>query len=587
MSFENGVEAGRNVGARSKMISVDENITPVLPTKFSTIRDNYNQLTLNAGLYDIIFRAYDDGVAYRFVTRFKAPTKVLSEQVTYNMVEDGDTFFGKEDSLYTHQERVYLTKQLSEYQDGEFASPPMITTNSKGVRTLITEADLESYSGMYIEIGGERVLKGKFPHFALETNQSTDRDVRVSQYAEYLAEVDGDRSYPWRVAIITDNDGDLIESTMVYKLASESRIEDTSWITPGKVAWDWWNANNVYGVDFESGVNTQTYKYFIDIASKYNLRYIILDEGWYDLDKGILSVVPEIDMQELIAYGKEKCVDVILWATWKALEEDEDEALATFEKWGVKGIKIDFMQRDDQQMVDFYYRIAEKAAKHKLLVDYHGCYKPTGLHRTYPNVVTYEGVKGLENLKWSALPDPVHNVTIPFLRMVAGPMDYTPGGMTNLYPEEFVVNFDRPSTIGTRAHQLALYVVFESPLQMLADNPSNLDREPLTMEFLSQVPVTWDETRVIDAKVGEYVVIARRKGDKWFIGGLNSWKEREFEVSLDFLGEGSYKVISWEDGKNVKRQAIDHAKYIKRVDNSQSLKLKIAAGGGYVAIIEK
>ncbi|MFI3280067.1 MAG: glycoside hydrolase family 97 protein [Rikenellaceae bacterium] len=587
MTFANGTEAGVKMKARGSVKSVSELITPTLPTKFDLIENQYNQLTLSAGAYDIVFRAFDDGVAYRFETRFKEPTIVESEQVVYSIAEDGMAYFGQEESLYSHQERVYITGPLSGFQTGDFASMPMVTTNSKGVRTLITEVDLESYAGMFIEVAEEKQLKGKFSPYALECEQTSDRDVKVTKYADYLAKVEGTRTYPWRVAIITDNDGDLITSTMVARLASPNRLEDTSWITPGKVAWDWWNANNIYGVDFEAGINTQTYKYFIDVASKYNLKYIILDEGWYDINKDILSVVPEIDMAELIAYGKQKCVDIILWGTWKALQDKEDEALAKFEEWGIKGIKIDFMQRDDQEMVDFYYRIAQKAADHKLLVDYHGCYKPTGLQHTYPNVISFEGVKGLENLKWSALPDPQHNLYLPFLRMVAGPMDYTPGGMTNLYREEYLINYERPSVLGTRAHQMALYVVFESPLQMLADNPSNLDREPLTMEFLSQVPVTWDETRVIEAELGEYIVIARRKGDKWYLGGMTNWTEREFKVSLNFLDEGGYKITSWEDGKNVKRQAQDHAKYIRQVDNGSSVTMKLASGGGYVAIIER
>ncbi len=587
MSFSNGVEAGRKMKVKQSIKSVSEQIYPTLPTKFSVIDNRYNQLTLSASEYDIVFRAFDDGVAYRFETHFKKPTIVESEQVVYNIADDMMTYFGQEEAIYSHQEREYIVKPLSEFEKGDFASMPIVSTNSNGVRTLITEVDLESYAGMFLEVAGDKSLKGKFSHYALEVEQTSDRDVKVSKYADYLAKVEGSRTYPWRVAIITDSDGDLITSTMVARLSSPNRLEDTSWITPGKVAWDWWNANNIYGVDFEAGVNTLTYKYFIDIASKYNLKYIILDEGWYDINKDILSVVPEIDMAEIIAYGKQKCVDVILWGTWKALLDKEDEALAKFEEWGVKGIKIDFMQRDDQEMIDFYYRIAQKAAAHKLLVDYHGCHKPTGLQHTYPNVISFEGVKGLENLKWSALPDPQHNLYLPFLRMVAGPMDYTPGGMTNLYREEYLVNFDRPSVLGTRAHQMALYVVFESPLQMLADNPSNLDREPLTMEFLSRVPVIWDETRVLEAEMGEYLVIARRKGDVWYLGGMTNWTEREFEISLDFLEDGAHKITSWEDGKNVKRQARDHAKYIRQVDNSSSVTMKLAAGGGYVAIIER
>lgn len=606
MNFENGITAGKKMQVvQDQITSVDETITSVLPTKNRNIKDTYSQIELvSSENYSLIFRVYDDGLAYRFTTKFEHPTIVSSEEVIYHFADDFPMFFGKEESMFTHQERQYLTKKISEYNDGDFCSPPMIVTVDDNVRVLITEADLENYGGMYVSVAEkygmqhknkkqdalktrtDYTLKGIFANHALETTQKNDRSVPVTKYADYIAEVEGTRTYPWRVMIVTDDDAKLMESEIVYKLALPCRLKDVSWIKPGKVAWDWWNACNIYGVDFQSGVNTQTYKYYIDFASKYGLEYIILDEGWYDIKKDLLSVVPEMDIAELSRYGQEKNVGIILWTTWKALQDVENEAFKQFSEWNIKGIKVDFMQRDDQEMVEFYYRIAKKAAANHLLVDFHGNYKPTGLHRTFPNVISFEGVKGLENMKWSELPDPEHNTTLPFLRMVAGPMDYTPGGMLNSNEKSFKIDYYRPRTLGTRCHQLGLYVVFESPLMMLADNPSNYYREPLSMEFLSQVPTVWDETKVLKAQIGDYVVVARRSGNKWFIGAITDWTNREFAIPLDFLPKGSFILTSWEDGVNVKKQPTDHAKRTEKVDNESVLMLKLAEGGGYVGIIE-
>jgi alpha-glucosidase len=373
---------------------------------------------------------------------------------------------------------------------------------------------------------------------------------------------------------------------MVYKLASPGRIEDVSWIKPGKVAWDWWNDNNIYGVDFKSGINTETYKYYIDFASKYGLEYIILDEGWYYLEN-VLKIKEQIDVKELIRYGKEKNVGIILWVTWKALDDKLIEALDAFSQWGAVGIKVDFMQRDDQWMVEYYYRVAREAAKRHLLVDFHGAYKPTGWLRTYPNVLSSEGVKGLENCKWSADIDPEHDVTLPFIRMVAGPMDYTPGAMINANKKNFNFVFSEPMSQGTRCHQLGMYVVFESPLQMLADNPSNYYREPECMKFLSAVPSVWDETRILSAKVSDYVLTARRNGDVWYLGGMTDWDPRILRAKLDFLDAGEYTIEIWKDGVNSERHASDYKYETLPVDKTSEIEVKMAPGGGWAAIITK
>jgi alpha-glucosidase len=418
----------------------------------------------------------------------------------------------------------------------------------------------------------------------LEEKLERDRDLRVVKAADYIAQTTGRRNFPWRVIAIAENDGDLITNDIIYRLGSPLALKETDWIKSGKVAWDWWNANNIFGVDFKSGVNTATYKYYIDFASRYGLDYIILDEGW-SVPADLFQINPDMNIEELFAYAKEKNVGIILWMLWNALDKDFDRALDQFEKWGAKGIKVDFMQRDDQKMVNFYEKVAKAAAEHRLLVDFHGSYKPTGLRRAYPNVLTREGVRGLENNKWSKDVTPKHDVTLPFIRMFAGPMDYTPGAMINATANDFRDIFNRPMSQGTRCHQLAMYVVFESPLQMLADSPSHYLKEPECMEFLSAVPTVWDETRELNAKIGEYVAVARKRGEAWYIGAMTNWTPRDLEFDLNFLGTGNYKMMSWADGINADRYASDYKKQTRTVTGTEKLKVHLAPGGGWAAML--
>lgn len=573
---------------KAKTTSVSQELRPAVKVKRTVIKDEYNLLTLTFSGYSLEFRAYDEGAAYRWVSAAKGDYQVMSEQVTFTFPADHNIWFPEEESLMSHQERAYLKEKLSNIGSERFGSTGMLVDCGKGVKTYISESGLMDYPGMWLRGCDENknALKGKFAGVVLEEKKENDRDVRPVKYADYIAQCSGPRVFPWRVMLITENDAALVESTLIYQLAPEQKIENTDWIKPGKVAWDWWNANNIYGVDFESGVNNETYKYFIDFASANGLEYIILDEGWYHLGD-VLDVVDEIDIQELVDYGKAKNVEIILWVVWKTLDEKLVEALDQFQKWGVKGIKIDFMQRDDQWMVNFYEKIAMECAKRQLLVDYHGAYKPCGLDRAYPNVVSYEGVKGLENAKWSNLPDPEHDVTLPFIRMVAGPMDYTPGAMINKTKQNFQPVFTEPMSQGTRCHQLGMYVVYESPLQMLADNPSNYYREPGCMEFLSVVPSVWDDTKVLEAKVSDYIAVAHRSGDSWYVGAMTDWDPRTLELKLDFLGEGTYTMKVWKDGVNATKHAADFAQETVEVTSGSAVKVNMAPGGGWVAIIEK
>jgi len=574
---------------RDKITSVDEMIVPIVQRKYAEIPDAYNQLTLNFRGYNLLFRVYDEGVAYRWEVTEDGPLKVMDELATFTFPADYMVWFPEEESMFTHQERLYEEVKLSEISSDRFASTGLLVDAGNNVKVYISESDLISdYAGMFLKGSADNPhrLVGKYAGVVLEEERLTDRDVKPVKYADYIADLEGPKSFPWRVMIISDEDRQLVQSEMIYKLAPENVIENTDWIKPGKVAWDWWNALNVYGVDFESGVNNETYKYYIDFAAEYNLDYIILDEGWYHLDD-IMNVVDEIDVKELVDYGEEKGVEVILWVVWKALDDKLTEALDQFEEWGVKGIKIDFMQRDDQWMVNFYEKIARECAEREMLVDYHGAYKPVGLDRKYPNVISYEGLKGMENCKWSDQPDPEHNLTLPFIRMVAGPMDYTPGAMINKNKENFRDVFTEPMSPGTRCHQLGMYVVFESPLQMLSDNPSNYYREPECMEFLEAVPSVWDDTKVLEAKVSDYILMARRSGDTWFVGAMTDWSPREMELDLGFLPEGNYKMEVWKDGINASKHAADFAQEEMSVTNGSKVTIEMAPGGGWVGIITK
>jgi alpha-glucosidase len=567
--------------------SIDEKIIPVIKEKFNIIHDNYNQLTITfKNNFDIIFRVYNNGMAYRFVTKFNEEIKVYSEEADFNFVKGSSMYFPEEESFFSHNERLYKYIKMDTVTSGLLASLPLLV-ESNSIKILIAESSLKDYPGMWILTGEKKSLQATFPKYALEEKlkSNSDRNVHVAKSANYIAKTKGNRKFPWRVLAIARSDKELITNQLVYQLGEEQQIKDVSWIKPGKVAWDWWNALNVYGVDFKSGVNTETYKYYIDFASRFGIEYIILDEGWYKLGN-LMDVVPEINMEEIIAYGKEKNVGIILWVVWKTLDDQLKIALDQFEKWGVKGIKVDFMQRDDQKMVNYYWKIAKEAAKRKLLVDFHGAYKPSGLRRAYPNVITREGVKGLENNKWSKDITPTHNLTLPFTRMVAGPMDYTPGSMLNAQPKMFRINWNRPMSMGTRAHQIAMYVIYESPLQMLADSPSNYLSELESTMFISKIPTVWDDTKVLEAKVGEYLIIARKNNNKWYIGAMTNEVSREFTINLSFLDDEEYTADIIKDGINADRYAGDYKKEIKTVIKSDSLKIKLAQEGGWVAILD-
>ena len=563
--------------------SIDRVLRPVAPTKRAEIRDRFNECRFDfRGDYSLVVRAYDDGVAYRFALRRSGEITIASEQATFRFPGDPLVYFPEETSLISHQERLYKKLRVSEIKDGQFSGLPILVAAEGGPKVAITESDLSDYPGMDLKPGPRGSLVGMFPAYPLKTQMDRDRTENVVARADYIARTKGTRDFPWRAIVIAEQDGALLDTDIVYRLASPTTMTDTSWIRPGKVAWDWWNYNNIYGVPFRAGVNTETYKHYIDFAAENGLEYVILDEGWYELGN-LLKVVPAIDMDALSAYAKQKNVGLIMWVVWKTLDEQMQPALDQFVRWGVKGIKVDFMQREDQWMVNYYERVAREAASRKLLVDFHGAYKPTGLYRTWPNVVTSEGVLGLEHDKWSADSSPDHTATFPFIRMLAGPVDYTPGAMLNATKADFKPIFNRPMSQGTRCQQLAMYIVLESPVQMLADSPSNYRKEPESLAFISKVPTVWDDTRILSAAVGEHMLIARRKGSDWYVGAMTNWTPRDLTLDLAFLGPGSYDAEIFADGPNADRAAVDYSRSQRRVTAAEKLTVHLAPGGGFAA----
>jgi len=568
---------------------VNEIIYPVVQNNNAMVKNHYKEMELIfRGNFRILFRAFDDGAAYRIKTDMDGELTVIRESGSLTFPEDETIFFPTEVSMFTHSERSYDQVSLSDIDQDQFASTPFLTEREDGVSLIYTEADLEDYPGLYVFGDQANPLRFniKHPPYVLQTRLYRDRNVKPEKVADYIAKTNGDRYFPWRSVTFAKEPKDLLGQDMVFRLAAPNRLHDTEWIRPGKVAWDWWNALNNREVSFRSGVNTDTYKYYIDFAAEYGLSYIILDEGW-STPADLFQINPDVDVPGICHYAQEHGVGVILWVLWNALDRDLDRALDQFKEWGVKGIKVDFMQRDDQWMVNYYWRVAKAAAKRKMLVDFHGAYKPCGLSRTYPNVITREGVKGLEHNKWSTDITPDHDCTLPFIRQFAGPMDYTPGAMRNAGKVNFHPVFNRPMSQGTRAHQLALYVIFESPLQMLADAPSAYYREKSSMQFLSEVPTVWDETIPLSGKVGDWVAMARRSSDTWYIGAITDWDTRGLKLNLNFLPEGTYEINVFRDGINADRYAEDLEVTTLEVHSGEILTIHMAPGGGFVGVIRQ
>ncbi|MBP3317821.1 MAG: glycoside hydrolase family 97 protein [Alistipes sp.] len=586
---------------KSVVGSIDEVIPSPLYKK-SEVENKCNTLTLSfKGDYAIEVRAYDEAAAYRFVATRKGDYTVKNEISEYKFEDDN--------TVYCSYTRNNKNKKIEEQYFQSFESPYVIEPMSKmgqnrlmflpvlvdmgQKKVCITESDLMSYPGMYLHSQGNNTLGANFAPIPDEIEQGGHNMLQgmVKSRKPYIAEVSGARSFPWRICIVADSEVELLNEDMVFRLSQPNAIGDTSWIKPGKVAWEWWNNWGLYGVDFAPGINNRTYEYYIDFAAKNGIEYVILDEGWnVNLKADLMQVIPEIDIKHLVEYGKQRGVGIVLWGGYWAINRDMENVFKYYSELGVKGFKIDFMDRDDQPMVDFYERAAATAAKYHLMCDFHGAYKPCGLSRKYPNVVNYEGVNGLEQMKWSSLKDfdqVTYDVQIPFIRMVAGPMDYTQGAMSNGTRNSYRSDNSVPMSQGTRCHQLAMYVVFEAPFNMLCDSPSNYEKEPECTAFIADIPTVWDQTVAVDGKLSEYAVIARRSGEEWYVGGLNSWKSRTIEVDLSFLPDGQYELVQMIDGFSANRIAHDFRIVKSAVNNKQKVTVKMANGGGFAWKIVK
>ncbi len=583
-----GLEAPEWKTRRTQRKSVNNTVYPVVREKAAQFKEQYNELICHLQQdISLCFRAYDQGIAWRWISGKRDSLTIVNEMVKLAFQPSDSSWYPIEGGFYSHNERLYKKYAVRDIGPDSLASLPLLVCHS-GTAMLITEADLYSYPGMWFRGDGQGRLTATFPPYPLKEVLSGDRNRRVTETGDFIAITGGRKSFPWRVITIASSDKELLDNNLTY-LLSQAATGDFSWVKPGKVAWDWWNALNVYGVDFISGINTETYKYYVDFASRYGIEYIILDEGWSPT-ADITTCVKDIDMPALMQYARERNVGVILWVLWTSLDAQMDEALDLYESWGVSGIKVDFMQRDDQVAVEFYERTAREAARRKLLVDFHGSFKPTGMERLYPNVLTREGVYGLEQSKWdnSRSISPEHNVTLPFIRNAVGPMDYTPGAMLNAQRNSWAPIFSRPMSLGTRCHQLAMYVVYTSPLQMLADAPSNYYREPECMDFLSSVPSVWDASVPLLGKTGDYVAVARKAGNgDWYVGAMTDWDARNLEIGLSFLDEGNYTIETLQDGANADKVASDYLRKTGTAGKQSVISVHLAPGGGWVARLRK
>ncbi len=601
------LQGGERLGAKPQLKTTkNRKVDDAIMAQFykrTNVRDQFNETIFNfKGDYSIIFRCYNEAVAYRFAIARKNDVVIEKEEAVFSFPGDPVVTIPyvnqKSPSSFDEQffnsfENTYTVTPLSKAESRRLAFLPVVTDAGKGRKICLAEADLEDYPGMYLNHPeGQSNLVGVFAPVPKTIEQGGHNKLQglVREREPYIAKVKGTRSLPWRVIIVSTNDRQLTDSDIVYKLASPSRLNDLSWIKPGKVAWDWWNDWNVYGVNFRAGINNDTYKYYIDFAASQGIPYVILDEGWsVNLAADLLQVIPDINLHDLIEYGQTKGVGIVLWVGYYALNRDLEHVCSHYENMGVKGFKVDFMDRDDQLMVDFYYRAAETAARHHLFVDFHGAYKPTGLNRTYPNVLAFEGVHGLEQMKWAtpSVDQVTYDVMIPFIRMVAGPLDYTQGAMRNSTKDSYRPVNGEPMSQGTRCRQLAEYVVFEDPFNMLCDNPANYEREPECTKFIAGTPTTWDDTRALDGKIGEYVAIARQKGSTWYVGAMTNWQKREMVLDLSFLPVGEFKAEIFRDGVNADRAARDFVHETITVPTDRQLKIQLAPGGGFAARITR
>ena len=588
LTINDGVVLGKKpVFQKATQTTQHETITSPLNVQ-SKIHDEYNLLTMQfEGGYAVEARAYNDGWAYRIVAQRPGQDEVFDEEFSIRLADDFNVYasYAVSNNWITNYEAYYSSHRVSEWQPGKISVMPIVIDAGPNAAIGVTESDVFSYPSMHItrDKKDETTLAGRFPAYPLEFTYGGHRN-RITiptKRAKYIAKTPLDRALPWRVFITAPNQAELLESDLVFRLSRAPQAgSDYSWVKPGKAAWEWWCNLNITGVDFEVGFNTNSYQYYIDFAADYGLEYILIDEGWYENDD-VTDLADDLDMDALMAHAQQRGVGVILWCMTDVLDNQWDDALKLFSRWGIKGLKVDFFDRDDQQMIDRIEQIAQQCADSKLVLDYHGVTKPTGLRRTYPNVLTREAVRAMEYSKFSDEPaTPKHNATVPFTRMLAGPLDYTPGAMRNVPEADFQKNFNFPVSLGTRCAQLAMYVVYFSPLQMISGSLTAYRNDPDTMDFLSAVPTVWDETVALDGRIGELALLTRRSGNEWYIGGLAGSEAQGVEIDFSFLDKGDYIADIYRDGVNAHRNGADFVREWKQVNQNSKMKIHLAPGGG-------
>ena len=567
-----------------KQRKASETITPLLTMKQSKIESTYTEAVMGLGGCTLELRVMDNAVAYRFVTNIKGEIEVVEDNFTVVPADGYVAHRQPSGSFNTSFEEEYRHQSMQDWRkdDRNLTTLPLLLSGPNDSQLLIGESDVDDYPRTFLK-PNEQGIAAIQPKSPAKWEPWGDRSMRITEEAPYIAKTIGKRSFPWRWVVCTDSKG-ILEQTVPAQLARKSKIEDTSWIKHGQMSWEWWNGATPYGpdVNFRAGNNYDTYAYFIDFAAKYGVEYVLLDEGWAKDTRNPFEDKSELRLKELIKYADSKGVGIVLWLTWLSVEEHFD-VFKTYAEWGVKGVKIDFMDHADQWMVNYYKRVVEEAAKHKLIVDFHGAFTPAGLEYEYPNLVSYEGIRGLEQMG-GCRPDNI--IYLPFIRNAVGAADYTPGAMFNYQPECY--NGSRPvsGSMGTRAAQMALFVVLESGVQMLADCPTRYYDNDECTRYIADVPVLWDETRCLAAEAGQYVVVAKRKGNKWYIGGITNGKSRDLIVSLDFLADGQHKLNAFKDGINADYQAMHYNKVNQTVDKSTKLNIKMVRNGGFAGVIE-
>lgn len=583
------VNVGDKVLGNTKVKSIrqrtaSETIRPVVPLKFAEISYSYNEATLSFGTCQLLLRVMDNGVAHRFVLNQKGDVEIMDETFAIRPADGFTVHYQTCGSFNTSYEEPYQHKNIDEWQqDGKTATIPCLLSGADDTQLLIGESDVDDYPRLFLKAEGGAVTT-TFPKAPITWEPRGDRGETITKEADYIAKTSGKRALPWRWVAVTDSKG-IIEQTIPAQLARRSVLEDTSWIQPGKFSWEWWNGATPFGpdVDFKAGCNYETYCYFADFAAKYGIEYVLLDEGWAESTRDPFNGNDNLRLPDLIKYCNAKGVKLVLWLPWLTVEQNFDKLFKTYAEWGIPAVKIDFMDHADQWMVNFYKRVTAEAAKYHIIVDWHGSFTPAGLEQEYPNLVSYEGVLGLEQMGGCR---PENTLFIPFIRNAVGPADFTPGGMNNMQPDKYRAGRPNSGAMGTRAFQMALYVVLESGVQMLADNPTRYYQNDDCTRYIASVPTVWDETRCLSAKAGEYLVVAKRKGQKWFVGAITNGTSRDLTLSLSFLASGNHKLTAFKDGVNADYQAMHYNKTEQSVTSGTSLNIHLAKNGGWAAVIE-